>query len=236
MKLRRAYYIGVSEACRWAGGGPRERLLLPPTGGGASDPTRGGRRSAREVKLCRKPMCCSSASRGTFNPCRLKQSTGRAAAVAVGLVFLQLQCSGGTCASTLAPHLAAAAPLTTSSTGDSIRSPEFLGWRSRRRQGPTESRTLLAGAAGLVADSAGKCGSAVGAEASGEWRGCSAWNQQQLLVEGVESVTVLCVIPGIIYVLGYWHYSGAAYVVGSALSLCAPAMRRLLRSASCQLT
>ena len=138
---------------------------MTPTGRGASDPTRGGSRCVSEVKLCRTPRRCSSASRGAFNSCRLKLRTGRAAAVAVGLVFLQLQCSGGACASTLAPHLTAAAPLATSSTGDSIRSSEFLGWRGRRRQGPTESRT---GTAGLVADSAGKCGSSVGEGASGE--------------------------------------------------------------------
>ena len=177
---------------------------MRPTEGGASAPTRGGRRCGSEDKLFRKPMRSSSTPSGAFNSCRLKQSAARAAAVAVGLVFLQLQCSGGASTSSLAPHLATAAPLTTPSTDDSSRSAEFVGWRGRRRQGSTGSRILLAGTVGLVADRPAKFGDA-GRE--GEWRRCRASDQQHLFVEGVNDSTRAC------------SRSRVAFVLGSALSL-----------------
>lgn len=231
MNLRRTH-TGAYQACRLAKVYQSRRLeataAMTPTEGGASAPTRGGRRCGSENMLCRKSMRCSSASRGALSSCRLKQSTARAAAVvAVGLFFVQLHCSGGASASSLAPHLANAAPLITPSTADSSRSAEFVGWRGRRRPGATESRTLLAGTVGLVADSAGKCDAGREAD-SGEWRKCCVWNQQQqLLVERV----------GVSYMLGV---SGSAeesrvvFVLGSALSVWEPhaAGRRLLRSAA----
>lgn len=181
MNLRRTHR-GVYQACRLAKVYQSRRVeataAMTPTEGEASAPTSGGRRCGSENKLYRKPMRCSSASRGALSSCRLKQSTARAAAVAVGLAFVQLHCSGGASASSLAPHLASAAPLITPSTTDSSRSAEFVGWRGRRRQGAAESRTLLAGTVGLVADSAGKCDAGREAD-SGEWRECCVWNEQQ---------------------------------------------------------
>lgn len=166
---------------------------MAPTEGEASAPTRSGRCGSQST-LCRQLMRCSSASRVAFNSCGLKQRTARAALVAVGLLFLQLQqCSGGASASSLAPHLATTAPLTTPSTADSSRRSEFVGWRGRRRQGSTESRTLLAGTVGLVSDSAGKCGDAGREEHSGEWRRCcTTWSQQNRVTRSKGVCTWCC--------------------------------------------
>ena len=147
---------------------------MTSTIGGASAPTHGSRLVVIETKPARRPMRCSSTSRGdVLNSCRLKRTSARAAAVAVGLGLAA--CSGGAYASTrLAPHLATTAPLTSLPISDGIRRSEFLGWRGRRRQSSRERRTLFAGTAvgGLVAESAGKCGGSVGEETGveGEWR------------------------------------------------------------------